>query len=156
MKILFKTLTIFPLKIGFYLIECLLFMMPINLLQLLSSFQVTKKNLTIAFSSLFEMKHEKMQSPNETNESKKEFSRIVALKIEATIDNHIDQYPQLKHDRELLESIPGVGVVVSRTMLAVIHSRSFKKASEVAAFLGVIPKICESGKISQELLTFLK
>ena len=49
MKILFKTLTILPLKIGFYLIDCLLFITPINFLQLLSSFQVTKKNLTIAF-----------------------------------------------------------------------------------------------------------
>ena len=52
MKILFKTLTILPLKIGFYLIDCLLFIVPINLLQLLSSFQVTKKNLTIAFPGL--------------------------------------------------------------------------------------------------------
>jgi hypothetical protein len=32
------------------------------------------------------MKHEKMQSSTETNESKKEMSRIVGLKIEATID----------------------------------------------------------------------
>ena len=52
MKILFKTLTILPLKIGFYSIDCLLFIAPMNLLQLLSSFQVTKKNLTIAFPEL--------------------------------------------------------------------------------------------------------
>jgi len=69
MKILFKTLTIFPLKIGFYLIECLLFMMPINLLQLLSSFHVTKKNLTIAFPGL----------------SKKEILQLSKLSLTETI-----------------------------------------------------------------------
>jgi len=52
MKILFKILTIFPLKIGFYLIECLLFVVPINFLQLLPPFQVTKKNLAVAFPVL--------------------------------------------------------------------------------------------------------
>jgi KDO2-lipid IV(A) lauroyltransferase len=52
MKILFKILTIFPIKIAFYIIDCLFFIMPIILLKLLSSFQVTKKNLTIAFPGL--------------------------------------------------------------------------------------------------------
>ena len=52
MKILFKILTIFPLKIGFYLIECLLFVVPINFLQLLPPFQVTIKNLAVAFPAL--------------------------------------------------------------------------------------------------------
>ena len=52
----------------------------------ISEFLGLDENLTIAFSNLFEMKHEKMQSSTETNESKKEMSRIVGLKIEATID----------------------------------------------------------------------
>ena len=52
MKILFRILTIFPLKIAFYLIDCLYSLLPIYLLQTLSSFQVTKKNLTIAFPGL--------------------------------------------------------------------------------------------------------
>ena len=52
MKILLRTLTILPLKISFYLIDCLLFIVPIHLLQFLASFQVTKKNLTIAFPGL--------------------------------------------------------------------------------------------------------
>ena len=61
------------------------------------------KNLTIAFSSLFEMKHEKMQSPSETNERKKEFSRIVALKIEATIDSN--QLEKLKANTALYNQL---------------------------------------------------
>jgi KDO2-lipid IV(A) lauroyltransferase len=52
MKILFKLLTIFPLKIAFLILDCLFIITPVYLLQALSSFHVTKKNLTIAFPRL--------------------------------------------------------------------------------------------------------
>jgi KDO2-lipid IV(A) lauroyltransferase len=52
MKTLFKILTILPLKIAFYLIDCLFNILPIYFLQALESFQVTKKNLSIAFPRL--------------------------------------------------------------------------------------------------------
>lgn len=61
------------------------------------------------------------------------------------IDNHIDRHPDLKNDQELLLSIPGIGRVTSRLMLSVIRGRHFDSAGECAAFLGVIPKIQESG-----------
>ena len=63
------------------------------------------------------------------------------------IDDHINKHPQLKRNRLLLESIPGVGAVVSRMMLAVMGGRSFYSASQVAAYLGLIPKLRESGKL---------
>lgn len=66
-------------------------------------------------------------------------------RLEQEIDDHIDRHPKLKKDAALLRSIPGVGPVVSRIMLSVIHSRTFDTASECAAFLGVIPKLRESG-----------
>lgn len=66
-------------------------------------------------------------------------------RIEKEIDDHIDRHPRLKGNRALLESIPGVGKVVSRLMLSVIHSRDFTSARQVAAYLGVIPKLVESG-----------
>ena len=66
-------------------------------------------------------------------------------RLETLIDDHIDNYPDLKKDRELLESIPAIGPVLARQMLAVIHSRSFTRASQVAAFLGLIPVENESG-----------
>lgn len=66
-------------------------------------------------------------------------------RLEREIDDHIDRHPDLKNDLRLLRSIPGIGPVVSRVMLSVIRSRDFKQASECAAFLGVIPKIRESG-----------
>lgn len=47
------------------------------------------ENLRIAFTGLFEMKHEVMQSSSETVESRREMSRIVGLKIEASIDSNL-------------------------------------------------------------------
>ena len=66
-------------------------------------------------------------------------------RLQQQIDDHIQRHPQLKKDRQLLESIPGVGPVLSRLMLSVIHSRSFEHAHQVAAYLGVIPVLTESG-----------
>lgn len=66
-------------------------------------------------------------------------------RIENQIDDHIDRHPHLKKNRQLLLSIPGIGPTLSRLMLCVIHSRSFKTAEQLAAFLGVIPKLVESG-----------
>lgn len=61
------------------------------------------------------------------------------------LDEHVNKHPKLKKDRALLESIPGVGPVVSRLMLSIISRRNFSNAGSVAAYLGLIPKIRESG-----------
>lgn len=66
-------------------------------------------------------------------------------RLERNIDDHIDGHPKLKNDRKLLESIPGVGPVVMRVMLATIHSRGFHSAKQVAAYLGLVPAHVESG-----------
>jgi len=68
-------------------------------------------------------------------------------RIEKMIDDHIDKNPTLKKDRAILQSIPGVGDVLSREMLSVLHSRKFVRASQAAAFVGVVPKLWESGKM---------
>ena len=44
-----------------------------------------------------------------------------------------------------MQSIKAVGPVTSRLMLSVIPSRPFKKASQVAAYLGLVPVLYESG-----------
>ncbi len=66
--------------------------------------------------------------------------------LEQSIDEHIDRHPQLKKDRDLMTSIPGVGQVVSRVMLSVLHGHQFTRAGQVAAFIGLIPRIQESGQ----------
>lgn len=65
--------------------------------------------------------------------------------LESLIDDHIDKHPGLKKDRALLESIPGVGPIIAQQMVAVIRSRSFNRASQCAAFLGLIPIESKSG-----------
>lgn len=67
-------------------------------------------------------------------------------RVKQQIDHHIDNYPDLKKDRELLLTIPAVGEVVSRNLLALLHSRNFKNAGQVAAFVGLVPKIRQSGQ----------
>lgn len=74
------------------------------------------------------------------NDLSKEKQRIKKL-----IDEHIDQNPQLKHDRKLLESIPAVGSVISQYMLALIYSRHFETAKQCSAFIGLNPVMRESG-----------
>lgn len=66
-------------------------------------------------------------------------------RLEKEIDDHIDRHPQLKKNRELLESIPSIGPVLSRTLLSVIHARKFESASQLASYLGLIPRKQESG-----------
>lgn len=68
-------------------------------------------------------------------------------RMKQEVDEHIDQNPRLKKDREILKTIPAVGDVLSREMLAVLNSRNFEKASQAAAFVGVVPKLWESGKM---------
>lgn len=66
-------------------------------------------------------------------------------KIQSQIDDHIDQDPTLKNDRELLESIPAIGVQSSTQLLAVMHGHTFNSAEQLAAYLGVVPIERQSG-----------
>ncbi len=61
------------------------------------------------------------------------------------IDEHIDQHPGLKSDRQLLESIPGVGPVISRYLMALLRSRDFESAPQAAAYVGLVPLHHQSG-----------
>lgn len=68
-------------------------------------------------------------------------------KLKKDIDEHIDQYPDLKKNRTLLESINGIGEVLSRELVCLFAAKNFKNAKQVAAYLGLIPKFHESGKL---------
>lgn len=65
--------------------------------------------------------------------------------LEQRINDHIDGHPQLKHDRELLESIPAIGPKTACRMLCVLHSRPFRSAASFAAYLGLVPVQHQSG-----------
>ncbi|NOX28281.1 MAG: IS110 family transposase [Gammaproteobacteria bacterium] len=65
--------------------------------------------------------------------------------FEQQINDHIDQHPTLKKDKQLLESIPGVGPVIASRMIALMRGRTFNSAAQAAAFCGLVPIEKESG-----------
>ncbi len=58
-------------------------------------------------------------------------------KLQHNIDQHIDNYPRLKEDRDLLTSIPAVGSQVGNHMLAVLHNHPFHSAEQFAALVPI-------------------
>ncbi len=71
-------------------------------------------------------------------------NEIVGLKQE--IDDHIERHPILKNNRQLLKSIKGIGDVMARELVYLFAAKHFKTAKQVAAYVGLIPKLKESGK----------
>lgn len=66
--------------------------------------------------------------------------------LERQIDDHIDRHPSLRADVELITSIPGLGNTTAAKVLAYLGDvRRFKSAKALAAFIGVTPKLKESG-----------
>jgi transposase len=62
------------------------------------------------------------------------------------INRHIDDNPDLKRDRELLKSIPGIGDMLSVSLLAFAGNlRRFSNSKALVAYAGLNPRRCESG-----------
>ena len=70
-------------------------------------------------------------------------------RFEKMINDHIDSDPELRNKKELLETIPGVGERVSTNMTALFAARTFERAEQVAAYLGLVPVQWESGSSVQ-------
>ena len=71
-------------------------------------------------------------------------SEIAAL--ETDIDQHIDNHPVLKKNRELLETVKGIGPVMSREFTYLFAAKLFENSKQVSAYLGLIPQLNESGR----------
>lgn len=65
--------------------------------------------------------------------------------LQQAIDDHIDRDPDLRNKHDLLKTIPGVGDRVSDHMTALLASRDFERAEQLAAYLGVVPVQWQSG-----------
>ena len=65
--------------------------------------------------------------------------------LEQLIKKHIDDHPDLKQQRDLLESIPGIGRKTSQILLGELEFRQFSSARAVAAHAGVTPRKDQSG-----------
>jgi transposase len=67
-------------------------------------------------------------------------------RTEALIRAHIDSHPTLKRQRELLDSIPGVGEATAAVLLAEVPDiKEYRSARQVAAFAGLVPRERQSG-----------
>ena len=66
-------------------------------------------------------------------------------RLRQQVDDHLDSHPQLKEQRVLLESIPGIGSKLSLWFLTLFCGRSFASARQAAAFLGLVPVEFQSG-----------
>lgn len=67
-------------------------------------------------------------------------------KAEALIRSHIDSHPGLRRQRELLDSIPGIGETTAAALLAEVPDiKHYKSARQVAAFAGLVPRERRSG-----------
>lgn len=66
---------------------------------------------------------------------------------EKRIGQHIDDDPDLRGRRDLLTSIPGIGEATSAWLLACLgDTRQFSDVREAVAFVGLNPKLRESGQ----------
>lgn len=66
--------------------------------------------------------------------------------LEQKIDDHIDRHPNLRSDAHLITSIPGMGDTTAAKLLAYLGDvRRFRNARALAAFIGVTPRIKQSG-----------
>jgi len=68
-------------------------------------------------------------------------------RTEKQIKDHIDSFPDLKQQSELLESIGGIGSRTASVLLAEINFKQYRTARQVAAYLGLTPKNNRSGTI---------
>ena len=66
-------------------------------------------------------------------------------RLESVINQHIDNDPDLRDKKQLLETIPGVGERVSTHFTALLAGRDFDRAEQLAAYLGLVPVQWESG-----------
>jgi transposase len=67
-------------------------------------------------------------------------------KTEALIRSHIDHHPGLRRQRELLDSIPGIGETTAAALLAEVPDiKQYASARQVAAFAGLVPRERQSG-----------
>jgi transposase len=93
-------------------------------------------------------KHEATDTPElvrQSVESSIGFLKAELKKLEAVIDEHIDNDPDLRTKKDLLETIPGVGDRVAKHFTALLAGRSFDRAEQLAAYLGLVPVQWESG-----------
>jgi transposase len=65
--------------------------------------------------------------------------------LQQRIEEHIDGHPELKKERQLLETVPGIGPKLSAWFLALFGTKDFRSGKQAAAFIGLFPTERQSG-----------
>ncbi len=75
----------------------------------------------------------------------KHLDRQVA-QVKEHIATHIDHHPTLRAQRDLMQSIPGIGELTAAIVLGELpHFQRFSSACQMAAYTGLVPQIRQSG-----------
>jgi transposase len=105
----------------------------------------------VALSDMLVQEQNRLESPG-ADEIAKSIERTIAFlqdqtaEIDDEIRSLIDDDPTLRHRRDLLESIPGIGERTAATILGEIPNiTEFRSAKAIAAFAGLCPRIRRSG-----------
>ena len=117
------------------------------------------KELRVLMRHLDDLKQEKQRASNRLDvqdsaqaviQHLQEQVRLLEEQIQHTlrlIHDHIDRYPELKRQRDLLDSIPGSGDLTASYLIAELGDISrFQDVGEVVAFVGLNPCQHQSGK----------
>lgn len=67
--------------------------------------------------------------------------------VRRLIQQHVDQHPDLRAQRELLTSIPGIGDATAALLLGEVFVKRYGSARQAAAFVGLVPRVAESGTL---------
>jgi len=68
--------------------------------------------------------------------------------LDAAISHHVDTHPGLRHQRDLLVTIPGIGATTAARLLAECRAiTDFESARAYAAFAGLVPREHTSGTL---------
>lgn len=68
--------------------------------------------------------------------------------LDRQIDQHVDQHPSLRAQRDLLITIPGIAATTAARLLAECRAiRDFASARAYAAFAGLVPRDRQSGTL---------
>lgn len=67
--------------------------------------------------------------------------------VQQLIREHLDQHPGLRAQRELLTTIPGIGVTTAAVLIAELFDKRYTSARQAAAFAGLVPRLRESGTL---------
>ena len=70
---------------------------------------------------------------------------IEIIDLQNEIDKRIERCPEMRRNRDLLLSISGIGKVMARELVYLFSAKKFVSAKQVAAYVGLIPKLNESG-----------